>query len=73
MFSLSLLGDGGGPLVCPVQGRHEIYYQAGIVAWGIECGQENVPGVYANVANFRQWIDDKMINLGFETKSYTSE
>jgi secreted trypsin-like serine protease len=70
MFSLP--GDGGGPLVCPVQGRHEIYYQAGIVAWGIECGHENVPGVYANVAKLRLWIDEKMNHLGYGIKSYTT-
>lgn len=28
-------GDGGSPLVCPVQGHAGHYYQAGIVAWGI--------------------------------------
>ena len=27
-------GDGGSPLVCPVDGKPGHYYQAGIVAWG---------------------------------------
>lgn len=27
-------GDGGSPLVCPVAGKPNKYYQAGIVAWG---------------------------------------
>lgn len=26
-------GDGGSPLVCPVDGEVDRYYQAGIVAW----------------------------------------
>ena len=28
--------DGGGPLVCPVAGVQNKYYQAGIVAWGMK-------------------------------------
>jgi len=64
-------GDGGSPLVCPVPDKHEIYFQAGIVAWGIECGIENVPGVYVNVIKFRTWIDNHMVELGYGTQSYT--
>lgn len=36
-------GDGGSPLVCPVNGEPNRYYQAGIVAWGIGCG-DATPG-----------------------------
>lgn len=36
-------GDGGSPLVCPIPEKHEQYYQAGIVAWGIGCADVN-PG-----------------------------
>lgn len=36
-------GDGGSPLVCPIPGKHEQYYQSGIVSWGIGCQQSN-PG-----------------------------
>lgn len=64
-------GDGGSPLVYPVDASNQRYYQAGIVAWGIECAQENVPGVYANVAKFRSWIDQHMETLNFGTDSYT--
>jgi secreted trypsin-like serine protease len=53
-------GDGGSPLVCPVDGVPDKYYQAGIVAWGVGCGQKDVPGVYANVAYFRNWIDQQI-------------
>ena len=52
-------GDGGGPLVCAenVEGEEERYTQVGIVAWGIGCGEENVPGVYTDVAGQVCWID----------------
>lgn len=36
-------GDGGSPLVCPIPGTQNRFYQAGIVAWGIGCGNET-PG-----------------------------
>ncbi|XP_040570649.1 phenoloxidase-activating factor 2 [Lepeophtheirus salmonis] len=60
-------GDGGGPLVCPLHREgsndgygviHETkYVQAGIIAWGIDCGLEGNPGVYANVADGLCFID----------------
>ncbi|XP_075223308.1 phenoloxidase-activating factor 2-like [Lycorma delicatula] len=49
-------GDGGSPLVCPIPGAPGRYLQTGIVAWGIGCGTD-VPGVYVNVAQFREWVD----------------
>ena len=30
-------GDGGSPLICPIDGKPGYYYQAGIVAWGELC------------------------------------
>ena len=47
-------GDGGSPLVCEVNGGWKV---AGLVSWGIGCGTAGVPGVYANVAYYRPWID----------------
>lgn len=38
-------GDGGSPLACPIPGTDNQYYQAGIVSWGIGCG-DTVPGKY---------------------------
>merc|ERR1712088_1140228 len=50
-------GDGGSPLVCPSQYDPDTYIQAGIVAWGIGCGEDNTPGVYADVSQASCWID----------------
>ena len=33
------------------------YIKVGIVAWGIGCGEENVPGVYTDLAEQACWID----------------
>jgi secreted trypsin-like serine protease len=50
-------GDGGGPLVCPQKDDPSHYTQVGIVAWGIGCGEEHVPGVYTNLGEHVCWID----------------
>uniref|UniRef100_A0A1Y9IVS4 Peptidase S1 domain-containing protein n=1 Tax=Anopheles minimus TaxID=112268 RepID=A0A1Y9IVS4_9DIPT len=64
-------GDGGSPLVCPIPNSPHHYYQTGLVAWGIGCGENGIPGVYANVAKFRGWIDQHMVQRNFGTDSYT--
>lgn len=59
-------GDGGSPLMCLLPGDTR-YFQMGIVSWGIGCGSENVPGVYASVVKMKSWIleelNKKEINL----------
>ena len=54
-FSLSVQGDSGGPLVCQKKPRN-VWYQLGIVSWGVGCGQKNLPGVYTKVSNYLLWI-----------------
>merc|ERR1712106_170949 len=53
-------GDGGSPLVCPSKYDPNTYVQAGIVAWGIGCGEDGTPGVYASVSKAVCWIDYAM-------------
>uniref|UniRef100_A0A2C9H4V7 Phenoloxidase-activating factor 2 n=1 Tax=Anopheles melas TaxID=34690 RepID=A0A2C9H4V7_9DIPT len=63
-------GDGGSPLVCPIPGSPTHYYQAGIVAWGIGCGENGIPGVYGNVAFFRDWIDQQLVQRSILARDY---
>merc|ERR1711992_278897 len=53
-------GDGGSPLVCPSKYDPNTYVQAGMVAWGIGCGEDGTPGVYASVSKALCWIDYAM-------------
>lgn len=63
--------DGGSPLVCPIANKDGQFYQAGIVAWGIGCGKENIPGLYANVPHLRSWIDEKLSKLKIDFSHFT--
>lgn len=64
------IGDGGGPLVCPVS--DDQYQQVGIVSWGIGCNEKDVPGVYTDVQYFRKWIDKQMQRRNISTSFYES-
>jgi len=66
-------GDGGSPLVCLSKNDSTSYVQAGIVAWGIGCGENGTPGVYADVSKALCWIDYVMsCHHGASTGDYNS-
>ncbi|GFR18223.1 phenoloxidase-activating factor 2 [Trichonephila clavata] len=54
-------GDGGSPLVCDHGGTWKV---AGLVSWGIGCGQPGVPGIYVNMAKYRSWIETIIYRYG---------
>ena len=50
-------GDSGGPFVCY---HDETWKLVGVVSWGYGCASEQKPGIYANVPNYINWIQDKI-------------
>lgn len=65
-------GDGGSPLVCETGAFSGIYWQVGIVAWGVGCGQATIPGVYSNVVYLKTWIDEQFTNKNLNKDHYLS-
>ncbi|KXJ77682.1 hypothetical protein RP20_CCG006922 [Aedes albopictus] len=56
----SCRGDSGGPLTR----EHELVnYLIGVVSFGAyKCGTRNHPGVYTNVGNYLDWIEETLIS-----------
>ncbi|XP_060656083.1 phenoloxidase-activating factor 2 [Drosophila nasuta] len=57
-------GDGGSPLFCSMAGQPNRFQLAGIVSWGIECAEKDIPAAYTNVAYLRNWIDEQITRAG---------
>lgn len=62
------VGDGGAPLVCPLQGFRDRYQLVGMVNWGLGCGKRDVPGVYTNVQSLLPWIKD-ILNRNYVSRT----
>lgn len=56
-------GDGGSPLFCSMAGQNKRYQLAGIVSWGIECADKDIPAAYTNVPHLRSWIDEQALKI----------
>ncbi|XP_012577596.1 PREDICTED: coagulation factor XII [Condylura cristata] len=49
-------GDSGGPLVCEEEDTGHKLILRGVVSWGSGCGDHHKPGVYTDVSNYLDWI-----------------
>ena len=52
----SCQGDGGGPLTCETQSNGNVLI--GISSWGNGCAYPNKYGVYTNVRDYLDWIEN---------------
>ena len=55
----SCYGDSGGPLVVPAENARG-FTQIGVVSWGVRCGREIVPNIFARVSYFHDWLTQTM-------------
>lgn len=55
-----LQGDSGGPLLCQSVHERDRWFVAGIVSWGMKCAHPYLPGIYANVPHFLDWINEQL-------------
>lgn len=61
----SCQGDSGGPLVIK---RNNEWYQAGVVSFGNGCAVAAIPGVYARVSKFIDWVKQKKAGVSYQQK-----
>lgn len=53
LFGLLFQGDSGGPVVCSGELK-------GVVSWGDGCALPGLPGVYAEVCHYIDWVNTIM-------------
>lgn len=60
--------DGGSALVCALKTNPNRFEQIGMVTFGDECGTENVPAVYTDVSQYREWIYYNLNRIQLEVR-----
>ncbi|XP_063709386.1 proclotting enzyme-like [Culicoides brevitarsis] len=55
----SCQGDSGGPLM--VKQSNDRWVVAGIVSFGLRCGEKNRPGIYTRVDSYLKWIIENAV------------
>merc|ERR1712106_502997 len=68
----SCQGDSGGPLVVPKSSSDDTAIIYGVVSWGAGCASPDLPGVYARVTKFIDWIKKNMNSSNGTRSSSTS-
>ncbi|XP_059414473.1 transmembrane protease serine 9-like [Carassius carassius] len=53
----SCQGDSGGPMVSK---QGSVWVQSGVVSFGDGCALANLPGVYARVSKYQNWINEQI-------------
>ena len=56
----SCQGDSGGPMIIQYSDSDDTAIIYGVVSWGKGCAQQNGPGMYARVSNYKSWIKTNM-------------
>ena len=57
------VGDSGGPLVAVDRHHHNAMTLIGVVSWGSGCGEEDPPGLYAEVSHVMHWLREEMTDF----------
>ncbi|EAT40468.1 AAEL007796-PA [Aedes aegypti] len=55
----SCQGDSGGPLMLQLPNNRWVV--AGVVSWGIRCGEANHPGIYTRISSYVRWIIENAV------------
>ncbi|MBQ4877759.1 trypsin-like serine protease [Pseudoalteromonas luteoviolacea] len=62
-------GDSGGPLIVK---RDNEWIQVGIVNFGIACGKNGHPTVFADIGTLSGWLFGKNLEFGFKNKTHNA-
>ncbi|KAL5280903.1 hypothetical protein ACFFRR_004736 [Megaselia abdita] len=64
--------DKGSPMVCPIKGTKDRYYQAGIFSSGIVACGDGHPRIFSSVSFLRPWIDEQLKSRMIDSSYFTA-